>query len=107
LERIYHFLGVSPSARGKVIEEKVHARSGDTIPASIAVRLASYYHDNFRWLHEKFGGYASFWRYCAEYLIKNEPTEPIPYPMWNSNLWEEWGGDAKLRSAPLSTARKQ
>jgi hypothetical protein len=57
-----------------------------------------------------FGGYASFWRYCGARLAE-EPIEEdrIPYPLWDSFLWEEWktsehgAGEVGLRSGPLSS----
>ena len=58
--------------------------------AGAAVHLARRYHKDLQLLSERFGGYTSFWLYCAERLA-NEPIDgKIPYPLWNSWLWEEW-----------------
>ena len=43
------------------------------------------YRDEIARLGERFGGYASFWLYCAERLIEDLPKEKfIPYPLWES-----------------------
>ncbi len=77
------------------------------MPARIAVHLARLYYDDIRRLHERFGGYASFWWHCAQRLT-DEPDERehIQYPLWESPLWEEWtpgSGGAILQSGPLSS----
>jgi Sulfotransferase family len=42
-------------------------------------------------LSEHFGGYASFWFYCAEKLAGDPPEgEYVPYPLWESAIWGEW-----------------
>jgi len=53
-------------------------------------------------LDEHFGGYASFWRYCAEKLAENPPEEEnLPYPLWESAVWKEWvQGDRKYPERP-------
>jgi hypothetical protein len=64
----------------------------------MAVHLAKTYRDLLEQLDERFGGYASFWRYCAERLVENPPKEEIlPYPLWESCLWEEWVGSSRPR----------
>jgi len=90
LRHIYKFLGVDPSHAQKALKRKVNARAPQEMPASAASHLARRYHENLQPLSERFGGYASFWLYCAERLT-NDPIEgTIPYPLWNSWLWKEW-----------------
>src|SRR5215204_3670331 len=90
LRHIYKFLGVDPSYAQKALKRKVNARAPQEMPASAASHLARRYHENLQPLSERFGGYASFWLYCAERLT-NDPIEgTIPYPLWNSWLWKEW-----------------
>ncbi len=80
----------------------------DTIPTRFAAHLAGAYHEEISHLSERFGGYASFWLYCAERLINDPPGEDsIPYPLYESPLWEEWEGarEITMRSGPLSSVR--
>ncbi len=95
LRRLYAFLGVSSSPKDyKVIKRKIHSRDVETMPTAVASRLAGVYLEDARRLEERFGGYASFWRYCAERLAEDPPEEErIPYPLYNSPLWEEWAAD--------------
>ena len=90
LRHIYTFLGVDPSYAHKALKGKVNARSPKHMPASAATHLARRYHEDLRLLSERFGGYASFWLYCAERLANDRPGEKVPYPLWNSWLWKEW-----------------
>lgn len=111
LREIYSFLGVDPSFEPPRAEERVHARSGGMMPTKAAVSLAHSYREEAVRLRGRFGGYASFWLYCAELLIEAPPGDAtIPYPLWESAAWESWigepGGDAKrprFQSGPLST----
>ena len=100
LRHIYRFLGVDPSYAHKALKGKVNARSPKHMPASAATHLARRYHKDLGLLSERFGGYASFWLYCAERLTNAPPHEEIPYPLWNSWLWKEW----KNLSSPRSSA---
>jgi hypothetical protein len=110
LGRVYEFLGVDPSFRPPGVGRKVHSRSAGAIPARALVYLARSYHDELRELDERFGGYASFWLYCAQCLIEDPPEDgSLPYPLWESRLWEEWRGNGRmdarspsLQSAPFS-----
>ncbi len=108
LLKLYEFLGVDSSAKYRIIRRKIHSGFQSTMPTRFAVRLANSYYDETRRLDESFGGYASFWRYCADQLIKAPPEEEqIPYPLWESPLWEEWkeGREIGLQSGPLSSLR--
>ncbi|MDQ5809232.1 MAG: sulfotransferase [Actinomycetota bacterium] len=113
LKRLYRFLGVETGIDYKVIRRKIHSRDVQTMPTKLAVYLARVYREDLGLLSERFGGYASFWRYCAERLIEEPPEEEqIPYPLWESPLWEEWVAalgeepapgtrQAEVRSGPL------
>ena len=92
LKRLYRFLGVDPSPKNyQVIKRKIHSRDVKKIPTRLATHLAHTYHDDLVRLDERFGGYASFWLYCAERLIEDPPAEErFPYPLWESPLWGEW-----------------
>jgi hypothetical protein len=90
LRHIYKFLDVDPSFAQKALKRKVNARSPGEMPAWAAVHLARRYHEDLTLLSERFGGYASFWLYCAERLADSPVDEKIPYPLWNSWLWKEW-----------------
>ena len=108
LRSLYEFLGVDPSVERADATRKIHSGSRDTIPTRFAVFLARAYHEETRALHERFGGYASFWLYCAERLINDPPTEEhLPYPFWESPLWDEWEGSRgmTMQSGPLSSVR--
>ncbi len=90
LRHVYNFLGVDPSHAQKALKRKVNARSPKEMPGRAASRLARRYHEDLRLLSERFGGYASFWLYCAERLADGPIDEKIPYPLWDSWLWKEW-----------------
>jgi hypothetical protein len=117
LARAYRFLGVDPSADYRVIRRKIHSRDVETMPTRLAVHLAEAYLKDAKALEERFGGYASFWRYAAERLAEDPPAEErIAYPLWESSLWEEWvkelgqgpvpgSGEASPQSGPLPTVR--
>jgi hypothetical protein len=117
LARTYRFLGVDPSADYRVIRRKIHSRDVETMPTRLAVGLAEAYLEDAKALEERFGGYASFWRYTAERLVEDPPEgERIAYPLWESTLWEEWvkesgqspmpgSREASPQSGPLPTVR--
>ncbi len=91
LERLYRFLGVDPSVEYRVIKRKIHSRAVETMPTRIASHLADSYREDIRRLSERFGGYASFWLYCAERLVEDPPAgEFIRYPLWESSLGGDW-----------------
>ena len=90
LRHIYRFLGVDPSFAQKALKGKVNARSPKHMPSNAATHLARLYHGDLQLLSERFGGYASFWLYCAEKLADEPIDGKISYPLWNSWLWEEW-----------------
>jgi Sulfotransferase family len=105
LRRLYEFLEVDLSKKYRVIRRKIHSGSQDTMPTRFAVYLARSYHKPLKVLHERFGGYASFWLYCAERLIEDPPEdEVITYPLYESKMWEEWAGSRRIaiQSGPLS-----
>jgi hypothetical protein len=103
LSRLYRFLGVDPSADYRVIKRKIHSRDVETMPTRLAVRLAESYLGDAEALEERFGGYASFWRYGARRLVEDPPGgERIAYPLWESSLWEEWVRETGLSPAPGS-----
>ena len=91
LRRLYKFLGVDTNIEYKVIKRKIHSRDVETMPTRAAAHLAGIYLEDARRLEERFGGYASFWRFSAERLAEDVPQEEkIAYPLYNSPLWEEW-----------------
>jgi hypothetical protein len=103
LARAYRFLGVDPAADYRVIRRKIHSRDVETMPTRLAVGLAEAYLDDAKALEERFGGYASFWRYTAQRLLEDPPAEErLAYPMWESPLWEEWVEESGLSPAPGS-----
>jgi hypothetical protein len=98
LESLYAFLGVDPSFEPPLTNKKVHSRSVGTMPAKVAVHLAHNFHEEITRLRERFDGYASFWLHCAERLIEDPPEEEsIPYPLYESSLWDEWAGGSGAR----------
>jgi hypothetical protein len=108
LGNAYRFLGVEDSFRPQGIGEKVHARSAGRMTSDAAVYLAELYGEELSRLSERFGGYASFWLYCAEKLAGSPPEEEyLPYPLWESDMWGEWieasGGSPGCQSGPLSS----
>lgn len=111
LRALYRFLGVDPSVASVAIKERVHTGSVEKMPARLAVSLARAYREDARLLEERFGGYASFWRFCADELADRpsggENRRQVKYPLWESKLWERWEGskDISPQSGPLSTLR--
>jgi hypothetical protein len=111
LRGLYRFLGVDPSVAGGVIRERIHSGSVSTMPSKLAIHLARSYRKDARRLEERFGGYASFWRFCAEQLAERSPAHrndgQIEYPFWESRLWEQWEGSRNIspQSGPLSSLR--
>jgi hypothetical protein len=103
LSRLYRFLGVDPSADYRVIKRKIHSRDVETMPTRLAVRLAESYLGDAEALEERFGGYASFWHFGARRLVEDPPEgERIAYPLWESELWEEWVRETGQSPAPGS-----
>src|SRR5918997_5143348 len=88
LRRLYEFLGVETNTKKyRVIKRKIHSRDVETMPTAVAWRLAQTYLEDAGRLEERFGGYASFWRHCAERLAEDPPEgERIAYPLYNSPL---------------------
>ena len=116
LSRLYSFLGVDPYFDPSLTNKKIHSRSAATMPTRIAVELARNYREEIALLDERFGGYASFWRHCAERLIDDPPQEDtVTYPLYESFLWEEWAsgsgehseeaGSREPQSGPLASVR--
>jgi hypothetical protein len=92
---LYEFLGVDPDFRPPGADRRIHSGKQETIPTRFAVHLANSYHEELKTLHDRLGGYASFWLFCAERLIEDPPAEErVPYPLYASPLWEEWTGGA-------------
>jgi hypothetical protein len=110
LGNVYRFLGVDATFKPQGIDEKVHARSAGRMLAKSAVYLAHSYREEISRLDEHFGGYASFWLHSAEKLTGCPPEEEyLPYPLWESAMWEEWieegMGKPGYQSGRLSAAR--
>ncbi len=111
LRGLYRFLEIDPSPASGVIRERVHPGSVSTMPSKLAIHLARSYLEDARLLEERFGGYASFWRFCAEQLAERSPAKKnksrIKYPFWESRLWERWEGSREIapQSGPLSSLR--
>jgi hypothetical protein len=108
MARLYDFLGADPDAPYRVIRQKVHSGSNESIPLRSASYLFGAYRDEIRDLDRRFGGYASFWNHCAERLADEPPAEgSLPYPFWETPMWEEWldGRTPRLQSGPLSPPR--
>jgi hypothetical protein len=110
LRAVYAFLGVDPSFRSPEPEKKVHVRSDNSMPAGVAVELARSFGGQTERLEERLGGYASFWRLCAERLAEDPPQGSVAYPLWNSPLWAEWTREAgtgvarpRFQSGPLAS----
>jgi hypothetical protein len=101
--RVYDFLGVDASFKPPGVSRRVHTRSAGRVPLEPIIHLARDYHAEISRLAERFGGYASFWLHCAERLTEKPPQdETVPYPLWESAMWKEWKGEARLQSRRLS-----
>ena len=100
LKSIYGFLGADQSFEAPSLNEKVHSRSSNTIPTRLAVHLAHEYREETGRLADIFGGYASFWNYCAQQLIEDPPEERISYPFWESSLWKGWTEELTIHGEP-------
>jgi hypothetical protein len=109
LRRLYRFLEAGTSDDYRVIKRKIHSRAVESMPTRLAIHLARIYFDDLWRLHDRFGGYASFWLYCAQRLINDPPSEgEVPYPLWEwSSLWDEWEGSREItmHSGALSSFR--
>jgi hypothetical protein len=109
LRSLYRFLGVDPSAARGAITQKIHPGSAGEMPVRLAIYLARSYLEETRHLEERFGGYASFWRFCAERLARRPPEKrkkkQLEYPLWESRLWKRWEGSRRIspQSGPLSS----
>jgi hypothetical protein len=80
------------------------------MPTESAVYLARLYREELSRLDESFGGYASFWRYCAEKLAESPPEEEsLPYPLWGAEIWHQWveesDGQPGFQSGPLPSVQ--
>jgi hypothetical protein len=110
LRSVFGFLSVDTSYQPPTPAKKVHSRSSDTMSTRVAAHLAGTYKDELMQLEERFGGYTSFWRYCGARLSEGAfEEERIPYPLWDSSLWDEWKSsehgtkEVGLMSGPLSS----
>jgi hypothetical protein len=91
LSGVCEFLGVSPVGGFQSAGRVVHQGAASTMPAGVAARLAEKYGLLARSMAERFGGYADFWAFCADRLQTGvEGSGEIPYPFWQTALWEEW-----------------
>jgi hypothetical protein len=108
LSRMYEFLGVDASFVPQGLEKKVHSRSVGRIPTEVAARLARNYRSEIQSLDERFGGYASFWAYCAERLIQDPAPNyaDLDYPFTETVFWDDWVRREEvpntIQSGPLS-----
>lgn len=89
LNRILRFLGIDKPFDAAVLGV-VHAGPATTLPLWAARHLADQYSNLIDHLDARFGGYASFWKYCAESLTNTEGDDEIPYPFWQTPLWDKW-----------------
>ncbi len=89
LNSIYRFLGVSEVEVPPEAKDKVHSRSGRTIPLSAARFLAERNLAQLEKLANQFGGYTVLWLEVARWLIDQQGDEAIPYPLWNLPVWQE------------------
>ena len=106
LRSVYEFLGMDPAFEPPGLNKRVHARSAGRVPTAQFRYLAGVYREESRRLEARFGGYAAFWAYVCERLAETPPAEDeLPYPLWESSLWEEWGeaGNIALQSGPLAS----
>jgi hypothetical protein len=108
LGRICAFLDVTPLERWPDASARVYGGSVATIPGELAVTLAELYRDPTHRLADRFGGYASWWHRCAEWLADTRPTDGVPTPLYTSPLWDAWLAEQNgevpapaLQSAPL------
>jgi hypothetical protein len=112
LRSLYRFLGIDPAAARGAITQKIHPGSVSEMPMRLAFYLARSYLEETEHLEERFGGYASFWRFCAEQLAqrpqKMRKSGYIRYPLWESELWEVWEGARSIspQSGLLSSLPK-
>ena len=105
LGNVYQFLGVDSSFKRPGVGGKVNYRSTGRMPTRAAVHLAHLYLDDLKLLSERFGGYTSFWLYCAERLVQELSSEEyIAYPLWESHLWREWM-ETSMKAKDVSTPR--
>jgi Sulfotransferase family len=109
LGRVCEFIGITPLERWPDATSRVYGSSVVSIPGELAIALAELYQDPTRELASRFGGYASWWHYCAEWLVENRPEAGVPTPLYTSPVWSAWlaGRDSQipipqLQSAPLS-----
>jgi len=107
LTRVCRFLGVAPLDRWSNASSRVYGGSGATIPGELAVALAELYRAPLHELASRFGGYASWWRFCAEHLVDERPTGGVPAQLFTSPLWDAWLAERgnmppAPQSAPLS-----
>lgn len=103
LKEVYGFLGVDPDFRPPAPGKKVNVKSGGSMSTAAARLIAEEYIDTLEALSDCFGGYASFWLYCAERLVEGAwREEEIPNPIAGSTLWEEWRGTLPPENRPES-----
>ncbi len=111
LNRILAFLDVDGTFDGN-LRGAIHAGPAETLPLWAARHLAGQYADLIEHLDEQFAGYASFWRYCAETIAASSGEDEIPYPFWQTPLWDDWlaaGGRPPrgIQSGVLASIRRR
>ena len=73
LDRVCDFLGIAPLEHWPDATSRVYGSSVASIPAELAVALAARYQNPTRALASRIGSYASWWHYCAEWLVEHGP----------------------------------
>lgn len=95
MESLYGFLGVDPSQAPPTRTSKIFS-TGTRMPPGVAVFLARSFLEDMERLEELFGGYASFWLYCARIFAKGHSKGAIPSTLYDSQLWRAWLEEAEL-----------
>jgi hypothetical protein len=90
LNRLCFFLGLTPIEEWPYLKDRVYSRSEATIPVSFAVELAMIHDELTAELSRRFGGYATWWRYCRDRVVGLEPSGELPFPFYDGPLWADW-----------------
>lgn len=108
VDSVCDFLGVGDPTSYPVAGRAVHRGGHSTIDTDVAVRLADHFHEDLVSMSDTIGGWTRWWRFTAEQLLTDPPeSETLPYPLWESELWERWDNApesrvvSSLRSGPL------
>jgi hypothetical protein len=100
LSGVYSFLGVSELERAPYARQRVNENSAKAIPRDAVVRLADLYGDLIDGLDERFGGWASWWRYARDRLVEHTDEGGAPYPLYLTELWSDWLNETGTRGVP-------